>query len=101
MTPACIRALYDLPSPAEVDSSFNSGSGGSLGVFELESVYNQTDLNLFFKKFAPQVPQGTHPKLDSIEGGSVQKKFVFPGIDSEANIDLDILYSLTYPRTIT
>ena len=101
MTPACIRALYDLPSPAQVASEYNSGSGSGVGAFELYSVYNQTDLNLFFQKFAPQVPQGTHPILDSIEGARIHTKHNFPGLSSEANIDFDILYSLLYPQTIT
>ena len=34
-------------------------------MFEYTSVYNQTDLNLFFKKYAPNVQQGTHPYLNS------------------------------------
>lgn len=44
-------------------------AGNELGIFEdLGDYYSQTDLNLFFLSFQPRIPQGTHPKLDGIDG---------------------------------
>ena len=99
MTPDCIRALYDLPSAKEVAKSYSSDPVNAVGVFETGSIYIPKDLDRFFKKFAPYIPAGTRPKFDSIEDASLKLKI--KGLAGEANIDLDIIYSLTYPQTIT
>ena len=101
MTPDCIRALYDIPSPEEVAKSYDSDPVNSVGVFEQGSVYIPKDLDKFFKKFAPNVPAGTRPKLDSIEGAELVLNRTTRIFAGEANIDLDIIYSLTYPQTVT
>lgn len=47
------------------------------------------------------MPQGTHPKLDSVDGGQAP---VAPGSvwnTGESDIDMDIAFSLTYPQTVT
>jgi tripeptidyl-peptidase I len=47
ITPACIKALYNVTAPAK------AATGNELGIFEdLGDVYSQTDLNLFFASFA-------------------------------------------------
>ena len=56
ITPACIRALYNIPAASGSDNQ------NALGIYENQNdVYSQDDLNLFFAKYAPQVPQDTHP----------------------------------------
>lgn len=73
----------------------------SLGLYETGDTYSQEDLNLFFQHFAPNVPQGTHPKLDSVDGGQAP---VAPGSvwnTGESDIDMDIAFSLVYPQTVT
>ena len=101
MTPDCIRALYDIPSPEEIAASYDSNIVNSVGVFEQGSIYIPKDLDKFFKKYAPNVPQGTRPKLESIEDATIVQNSTTKFLAGEANIDLDILYSLTYPQTIT
>ena len=98
MTPACLRALYDLPSASEVATSYKSDASNQLGVFETGDDYSQSDLNSFFAKYAPNVPQGTHPKLASVENATVPKNAIAGG---ESNVDLDLMYSLVYPQTVT
>jgi tripeptidyl-peptidase-1 len=47
ITPACIKALYNVTAPTK------AAAGNQLGIFEdLGDVYSQTDLNLFFAAFA-------------------------------------------------
>jgi tripeptidyl-peptidase-1 len=47
ITPACIKALYNVSAPTK------AATGNQLGIFEdLGDVYSQTDLNLFFASFA-------------------------------------------------
>ena len=47
ITPACIKALYNVTAPTK------AAAGNELGIFEdLGDVYSQTDLDLFFLSFA-------------------------------------------------
>jgi tripeptidyl-peptidase-1 len=47
MTPACIRAMYNIPVGTL------SHSGNTLGIFEWGSdVYDQADLDLFFQNYS-------------------------------------------------
>jgi tripeptidyl-peptidase-1 len=57
VTPACIKALYGIPtiSPTTVPNPNNS-----LGIFEEGDYYAQADLNSFFTKYAPTIPSGKH-----------------------------------------
>lgn len=93
ITPACIKALYNIP-----DAALNHPNN-TLGVFEYGTPYNQLDLDLFFSHYAPWVPNGTHPTLASINNATAPGKPNVHG--SGAVIDLDLLFSLTYPQTVT
>jgi tripeptidyl-peptidase-1 len=101
MTPDCIRALYGIASAEEVAKSYDSDPVNSIGVFEQGSIYIPKDLDRFFKKFAPNVPTGTRPKLDAVEDATLELNRTTRVFAGEANIDLDIIYSLTYPQTVT
>ena len=71
-----------------------------LGLYEDGDIYSQKDLNSFFAAYAPNVPQGTHPLLDSIDGGEAP---VAPGSEfntGESDIDMDISFSLIYVSTV-
>lgn len=94
ITPDCIKALYDIPRN-HVNSPENA-----LGVAEFTpDAYSQGDLNLFFKYFAPYVPQGTHPKLVSIDGGKAPVPQRRAG--GESDTDFDLVFSLVYPQSVT
>lgn len=90
ITPTCLKALYNIPDALRKDNV------NALGLYESGDIYAQEDLNLFYKNFAPNVPQGTHPLLKSIDGGHAP---VEPGSEfntGESLIDMDIAYSLIY-----
>ena len=91
ITPACVRALYDLPAPGSIKVAANV-----LGIYEQEDQYAQKDLNKFFAKYAPYVPQGTHPKFDLING---PQSYNFDG--GESDIDLDMSYGILGSVNIT
>ena len=94
ITPACLKALYDIP-----DATLNQPVN-ELGIYEDHyDVYDQTDLNLFFAAFAPYVPQGTHPKLVSVNGAKAPTTVKNGG--GESTVDFDIAFSLLYPQSIT
>lgn len=90
ITPTCIKALYNIPD-AHIKDDVNA-----LGLFESGDIYSQEDLNLFFAQYAPNVPQGTHPLLDSIDGGQAP---VAPDSEfntGESDIDMDLAFALIY-----
>ncbi|KAI1272373.1 protease s8 tripeptidyl peptidase [Xylaria sp. FL0933] len=95
MTPACLQALYDYspPSPHAKVSPKNS-----LGIFEEGDYYDQPDLDLFFNAYTPSIPNGTHPKLDSIDGGVAPLAGFYGG---ESGLDFTIAYPIIFPQTIT
>ena len=71
-----------------------------MGVFEDYDAYAQKDLDLFFKYFAPNVPQGTHPTLDSVDGGTAPVKPGSVRNGGESDIDIDLTYSIIYPQSV-
>jgi len=104
--------LYHIPNaPAAVP-------GNSFGIFEqgmdfsglslVKAIahknpgdfYAQEDLDRFFAAYAPNVPAGTHPQLDSVDGATapVAVGSEFEGVESA--IDFDLAYALTYPQPL-
>ena len=93
-SPPCIKALYDIPN-AHLSQPVNV-----MGLFEEYDAYAQADIDLFFKYFAPNVPQGTSPKVDSVDGGTAPVAASSVRNSAESDIDLDLSYSLIYPQTV-
>lgn len=88
ITPTCIKALYDLPTPNIKDSE------NVMGIFETFDAFAQQDIDLFFKNYAPWVPQGTSPNVISVDGGTapVAPQSVRNG--GESDIDIELAYSI-------
>lgn len=95
ITPPCLKALYGIPNAHRNDSV------NILGLYESGDVYAQSDLDLYYSHFAPQVPQGTHPLLVSIDGGEAPVPAGSEYETGESVIDMDIAYSLIYVSTIS
>ncbi|MCJ1400607.1 hypothetical protein MMC11_003813 [Xylographa trunciseda] len=95
ITPPCIKALYQIP-----DATLKS-PGNSLGLFEQGSYFNKEDLNSFYAEYAPYVPQGTFPVPQLIDGANYSVSLNSSFNSGEANIDIDMAYSLIYPQTVT
>ena len=85
IVPQCISTLYNITAPTK------AAPGNQLGIFEdLNDKYSQTDLNDFFLTLAPQIPQGTHPTLDGIDGATAPVvSEVISGI-SKKNLSMSI-----------
>lgn len=98
VTPACIRALYNIPVPTSANAR------NSLGVVELNpgSQYSQSDLDLFFQNFTKPLV-GRPPQIVSIDGGDPIYSGPFTYYDNlaEADMDLQLTMSLTYPLNVT
>ena len=89
--PVCISTLYNITKPTK------AAAGNELGIFEdLGDMYAQQDLNSFFLTLAPQIPQGTHPKLDGIDGATAPDPVQSAG--AESDLDFQISYPIIYPQ---
>jgi tripeptidyl-peptidase-1 len=91
MTPTCFKALYEIPEAPK-----NPSSVDIMGLYESGDIYSQEDIDSFFAEYAPYVPQGTHPKLDSIDGGEAPVSPDSQYNTGESDIDMDISFSIIY-----
>jgi hypothetical protein len=89
-----LKALYQIPN------AYLKDNVNQLGLYESGDVYAQSDLNSFFAEYAPNVPQGTHPLLDSIDGGVAPVPADSVYNTGESDIDMDIGFSLIYVSAI-
>lgn len=91
ITPECIRALYNLPTPGKADQA------NAPGFFEQGDYYATHDLNDFFTVYAPQIANGTGPVQQLIDGAVDPKKYTSPQVAGEADGDLEVAFGLVYP----
>ncbi|KAL4921471.1 peptidase S8/S53 domain-containing protein [Aspergillus aurantiobrunneus] len=91
ITPACIRAMYN------ITKGTSAIAGNELGVFEtLGDIYSQEDLELFFSSLASNIPNSTHPTLHSINGAQAPAPVDNAG--PESSIDFQVAYPLIWPQ---
>ncbi|KAF2161129.1 hypothetical protein M409DRAFT_69979 [Zasmidium cellare ATCC 36951] len=91
VTPACIKAMYN------ITNGTRAATGNELGIFEdLGDHYSQEDLNTFFKAVYPQIPQGTHPTLQAIDGATGPVPVSQAG--GESDLDFQISYPIIWPQ---
>ena len=111
ITPACVKALYDIPDPV------SSHPNNSFAIFEAEASFVQSDMDLFFKYLAKNIPEGTKPQIDLINGAKLTRNAsrVEDGTVGsfirgllrrtktyqEANLDFQLAWPLVYPLNIT
>lgn len=83
--------LYGIPL------SHKAAPNNSLGIFGLQDIYNQPDLDQFFSGYAQFIPKGTHPKINDVNGGLNVSEY----IDGEESLDLQMAYPIAYPQNLT
>ncbi|MCJ1395521.1 hypothetical protein MMC18_008407 [Xylographa bjoerkii] len=93
ITPACIAALYQVP-PGDKSHPLNA-----MGIYEFGDDYGNTNLDLIFASFAPQIPQGTRPTVDNID--FTPYATFEPQMEDEGDTDFDVGYPLVSPQTLT
>ncbi|KAK5708507.1 hypothetical protein LTR17_020638 [Elasticomyces elasticus] len=72
----------------------------TLGFYEQGDYYAAENLDLFFANYAPWVPQGTRPTLQSVDGGNAPYPINDSNVGREADLDLDIGIALVYPQSV-
>ena len=83
--------LYDIPLGKK------AAPNNSLGIYGGGDAYNQENLDNFWDKFAPFIPQGTAPKVYEINGAKA------PGeeVDGEELLDIQMAWPIAWPQNIT
>ncbi|KAK5159672.1 hypothetical protein LTR04_004895 [Oleoguttula sp. CCFEE 6159] len=95
ITPACLRALYQLPPGRSANPK------NSYGIVEYTpQAYVPSDLDLFFANFS-QTQVGDRPILDSIDGGVIQQVNMSFAYNGESDLDLEYAITLVYPQKVT
>ncbi|KAI0139504.1 Pro-kumamolisin, activation domain-containing protein [Hypoxylon sp. NC0597] len=87
----CIRALYKTPKLEKPTP------GNELGMYEYADVYNQNDLDRYWRDFAPEILQGYGPEVRGIDGGVATGP---QGRGIESYLGLDLAHPLLYPQGI-
>lgn len=85
MTPTCIKAMYEIPDVTK------SAEGNSLGLYEQGDYFAKSDLDLFYKEYAPWVPQGTYPIPALIDGANYSVPAGSSLNTGESDIDIDMV----------
>ncbi|QUC20437.1 uncharacterized protein UV8b_04678 [Ustilaginoidea virens] len=94
VTPQCIKAMYNIP-----DGTLSNNTN-PMGIFEsLEDIYSQEDLDAFYRLFAPNIPKGTGPQLDLINGAVAPTSQDQAG--GESDLDFQMAIPIIYPQTTT
>ena len=92
ITPDCLRALYSAPNGTLAMSSY--------GIVEYTpQAYLQSDLDLFYTNLAREIPAGTGPTFDSIDGGVDQT--TTQSFNNNGESDLDLEYAIALGMSIT
>lgn len=83
--------MYNIPI------SNSSIPGNEFGLFEDGDYYDQEDLDQTFAAIAPYIKNGTHPKLEGVDGGTAP----LPGEGGvESNLDIAVIYPLIHPQDV-
>ncbi|KAM6481931.1 putative alkaline serine protease AorO [Trichoderma sp. SZMC 28011] len=87
--PACIQYLYQFPNNTKADPR------NVIGIYEpADSLFSQSNLNLFYKDFYPRIPQGFGPQIDSIDGATTAQS---PS-GGETDLDVQMIMPIVYPQ---
>lgn len=84
ITPACIKALYQIPDADKATP------GNSLGLYQQGVYFAKSDIDSFYAEYAPYVPQGTYPVPALIDGANFSVPVYSPLNSGEADIDIDM-----------
>ncbi|TVY82742.1 Tripeptidyl-peptidase sed1 [Lachnellula suecica] len=97
VTAECTRVQYSIPNTT------TAAPGNELGIFEsLDVHYSRHDLDVFFSTLYPEIPNGTYPIEDLIDGaiGATEDTTEYVPIDLESGLDFDSAWPLIYPQKL-
>ncbi|KAI0738100.1 family S53 protease [Daedaleopsis nitida] len=81
ITPACLQALYNIPTTAATESSNKLAVSGFIGQYA-----NEADLKTFLGRFRTDIDSSTSFSLETLDGGQNPQNASQAGV--EANLDI-------------
>ncbi|KAF7985962.1 hypothetical protein HWV62_43918 [Athelia sp. TMB] len=97
ITPDCLRALYNINYTPTQDG-YNSY--GIVAAELADNSYEPSDLDVFYKKYAPSLV-GSRPWLFSVDGGKLGGNFSDDDLHAESDLDIQYASVLAAPLTIS
>ncbi|KAJ7221468.1 subtilisin-like protein [Mycena pura] len=94
ITPACLQALYNIPTTAATNKNNGIGVAGFDDQFA-----NKADLTQFLKALRPDMPSSTSFALTSVDNGTNSQSLSQAGI--EANLDIQYTVGLATGVPVT
>lgn len=92
ITPDCLRALYNIPKGILANSS------NAIGIVEYTpQAFLQTDLDMYFDQFSPDIAQKT-PEVLLLANGVVQTQNQSFSFNGESALDLEFAMALIAPQ---
>jgi tripeptidyl-peptidase I len=95
--PQCLNALYGIPEVPIL------APNNDFGIVEVNVTYIESDMELFFKHVAPNIPPNTKARDVLINGVNMTKNFDDTAalLSEEADLDFQLAWPLIYPGNIT
>ncbi|KAH8883530.1 alkaline serine protease [Thozetella sp. PMI_491] len=94
VTPVCIRNQYRLPKGT------TATQGNELGIFSaLNQHYSPRDLDTYWTNVYPEIPRGTYPKEDNING-AIGAGMTLDQLGTEAALDVQAVWPLIWPQKV-
>ncbi|KAI4525603.1 subtilisin-like protein [Schizophyllum commune Loenen D] len=94
ITPACLQALYGIPTTAATQSSNVLGVSGFI-----EQYAQQADLSQFLSLFRKDLPSNTSFTLQTLDGGSNPQGSRYAGTEADLDIEYTVGVATKVPTT--
>lgn len=92
VTPECIFLQYEMPKGTK------ASEGNELGIFEsLGDHFSKEDLDVYYSRFYPEIPNGTYPIEKNIDGAFGASKST-AAAGAESDLDFEAAQPLIWPQ---
>ncbi|KAL6830938.1 peptidase S8/S53 domain-containing protein [Trichoderma sp. SZMC 28015] len=94
VTPECVRAMYNVADKPK------GHPNNTIGIYSTQGQqYSPDSLSIFLKLFAPEIPQGTQPEFQGVDGAPSPTPLPYDAAE-EADLDFQAAYPLAYPAKV-
>ncbi|KAL7914962.1 peptidase S8/S53 domain-containing protein [Trichoderma velutinum] len=94
VTPECVRAMYNVADTPKWHPN------NSIGIYSTQGQqYSPDSLSSFFKYFELEIPQGTQPEFQGVDGAPTPTPLAYDAAE-EADLDFQASYPLAYPAKV-
>jgi hypothetical protein len=84
----------------QIPSEIKNHTGNQFVIYSEGPTYVQDDMDIFFKNVATEIPVGTMPNNEYLNGAKLSTKLE-SALNEEADLDFQIAWPLVYPYNLT